>query len=58
MYVDPKSRGQNLTSGEGHVRSHGDPSKLCCILVDASGREKHIGSNLHMGYLEWPVIKS
>ena len=38
-----KCHSHNLTSGQRHVRSRDDPSWLCCISVDASVREKHIG---------------
>ena len=38
-------RGQNLTSGQGHLRSRRDLDRSWCISVDASRQEKHIGTN-------------
>ena len=65
-----KGQCQNLTSGQGHVRSCVKPSRSCCISVDASVREKHIGTipsalplfyqkleaknECDLMYLEWP----
>ena len=40
-----KSQGQNLTSGQGHVRLRFNPDRSCCISVDASRREKRAGLN-------------
>ena len=39
-----KCQCQNLTSGQGHVRSRVTRSRSYCILIDASVREKHIGT--------------
>ena len=39
-----KNQGQNSTSGEGYVRSRGDPDESCCTSVNASWQEKHIGT--------------
>ena len=37
-----KGQCENLTSGQGHVRSCGKPIRSCCILADAFMRAKHI----------------
>ena len=34
---------QNLTSGQGHVRSHVEPGRSYCMSVDVSMRVKHTG---------------
>ena len=39
-----KGQFQNLTSGQGHVRSRVGTSRSYCISVDASTQEKHIGT--------------
>ena len=41
-----KGQCQNLTSAsrQSHVRSSDEPCRSCCISVDASTREKHIGT--------------
>ena len=42
MYIlTLKCQFQNLTLGQGHVKT---PSRSYCISVEASGREKHIGT--------------
>ena len=41
-----ESQGQNLTSGQGHLRSRRDPDRSCCVSVDTSRRqEKHSGTD-------------
>ena len=41
MVGDFERLGQQLTSGQGHMRSHIDPSRPCCISVNASSQDKH-----------------
>ena len=43
--VRARSQCQNVTLGQGHVRARADPDRSCCISVDASCPEKHIGIN-------------
>ena len=38
-----KVQSQNLTLGQGHLRSRIEPSRSYCISFDASVQEKHIG---------------
>ena len=38
-----KGQCQNMTSGQGHVRSRGESSRSCCISVEVSVRGKRIG---------------
>ena len=40
-----KGEGQNLSPGQGHVRSRRHPDRSCYISVDVSWQEKHIGTN-------------
>ena len=44
MHADIKDQCQTLTLGQGHVRSRDEPSRSCCISVDASTRVKHTGA--------------
>ena len=55
-----KSQGQNLTSGQGLVRSFGGTGRPCCTSVDASRRVKSIGLNptdLSLFYQKLEAIK-
>ena len=41
-----KDQCQNLTSGQGRARSHNEPSRPCCISVDAYMQNKRTGNIL------------